>query len=97
MTTCIWLKGKQSFKIGAEYMNEYHHGYFPQYVRGVVTTFQKNTQPTPAQMNAIFPVWNDPSTWNYAALGAISQTFTLGYGNFNYGLHAEYRRLLVPE
>ncbi|MGD1095615.1 MAG: hypothetical protein ABSB35_26920, partial [Bryobacteraceae bacterium] len=82
-----WLRGKQSFKIGLEYFNEYHHGYFPQYVRGVVTTFQKNTQPTPAQMNADFPVWNDPSTWNYAALGAISQTFTLGYGNFNYALH----------
>jgi len=82
-----WLRGKHSFKIGAEYLFEYHHGYFPQYVRGVVTTFQKGTQPTPAQMNADFPVWNDPSTWNYAALGAISQTFTLGYGNFNYHLH----------
>jgi hypothetical protein len=82
----FWLRGKHSLKFGAEYMNEYHHGYFPQYVRGVVTTFAKGSQPTPAQMNAIFPVWNDPGTWNYAALGAISQTFTLGYGNFNYGL-----------
>ena len=81
-----WLRGKQSFKFGVEYDNEYHHGYFPQYVRGVVTTFAKGSQPTPAQMNADFPVWNDPTTWNYAALGAISQTFTLGYGNFNYNL-----------
>ncbi len=83
----FWLKGKHSIKTGGEYMNEYHHGYFPQYVRGSVTTFAKNSQPTPAQMDAYFPVWNDPSTWNYAAVGAISQTYTLGYGNFNYGLH----------
>ncbi len=82
----FWLKGKHSIKTGGEYLNEAHHGTFPQYIRGSVTAFLPNTQPTPAQMNALFPVWNDPGTWNLGAISPLVSTFTLGFGNFNYGL-----------
>ena len=52
-----WNKGNQSIKVGGEYLAEFHHGYFPQYVRGVATSFSG----TPPNLPAIFPVWNDPS------------------------------------
>src|SRR5260370_30166328 len=34
----------------------------------------------------IFPVWNDPSTWNIAALSPYATSFTQGFGNYNYSL-----------
>jgi hypothetical protein len=78
----FWNKGKHSIKAGGEYLAEFHHGYFPQYVRGVVTSFSG----APSNLASIFPVWNDPSTWNIAALAPYANTFIQGFGSFNYDL-----------
>lgn len=78
----FWNKGAHSIKAGGEYLAEFHHGYFPQYTRGVVTSFSG----TPANLPAIFPVWNDPSTWNIAALEPYANTFIQGFGNSNYDI-----------
>jgi len=33
--------------------------------------------------DAIFPVWNDPSTWNIAAISPLAVSCVRGFGNFN--------------
>ena len=34
----------------------------------------------------VFPVWNDPSTWNIAALAPYATSYTQGFGNYLYSL-----------
>ena len=34
----------------------------------------------PANIESLFPVWNDVSTWNLAALSPLVRTYTLGVG-----------------
>ena len=36
----------------------------------------------PANLPSLFPVWNDVSTWNLAALSPIARSYRLGIGNF---------------
>jgi len=76
----FWLKGRHSVKAGGDYLNELHHGLFPQYTRGSVTSFSS----APSNLSAVFPVWNDPSTWNLTALGQTANTFIQGFGSYNY-------------
>ncbi len=78
----FWNKGNQSIKAGGEYLAEFHHGYFPQNVRGVVSSFSA----TPPNLASIFPVWNDPTTWNIAALQPYANTFVQGFGSYNYDI-----------
>ena len=78
----FWLKGNHSVKAGGDYINELHHGYFPQYVRGSVTSFSS----APANLASVFPVWNDPSTWNLALLSQTANTFIQGFGSYNYDI-----------
>lgn len=77
------LKGKHHIQVGAEYLNSWYYGQYPQYSRGAVTSFSS----VPANLTPYFPVWNDPSTWNLAALGLIANTYVQGFGNFAIDIH----------
>lgn len=79
-----WLKGGHSFKFGADYQHLPYSGNFGQYVRGVVTGF--NAGVTSVPLIKVFPVWNDPSTWNVALLNPYVTTFVQGFGNFIYSV-----------
>ena len=35
---------------------------------------------------SVFPTWNDPSTWNIAALAPYATIFTQGFGNYIYSI-----------
>ncbi|MBN9658870.1 MAG: carboxypeptidase regulatory-like domain-containing protein [Acidobacteria bacterium] len=74
-----WLKGAHSVKLGGEYLSNNHTGLFPQNARGTVNPFTS----TPANLPSIFPVWNDPTTWNIDALSPLASNYTQGFGNFN--------------
>jgi hypothetical protein len=84
----FWLKGKHSFRFGGEYLNTFHGGAFPQYLRGGLTTCSSNlgaaTAATYAQM---FPNGTlDPTAWNYAAINNycnVAEAFTQAFGNYN--------------
>ena len=41
-----------------------------------------NGGPIPANIQDLFPVWNDPTTWNLAALSPITTRYTQAFGNF---------------
>lgn len=58
------LKGAHSIKLGGEYLSNNHTGLFPQNSRGTVNPFTA----APANLPSIFPVWNDPTSWNIDAL-----------------------------
>ena len=76
-----WLHGTQSIKLGGEYLHTLYSGLFQQNIRGRVTAF--SSAAGSLNLNAIFPTWNDPSTWNLAALSAVATTYVQGFGNFN--------------
>lgn len=75
----FWLKGDHSFKFGAEYLRNVHTGIFQQNIRGVGVSFSQ----TPADLPAIFPQWDDPSSWDLDALSPLATSFVQGFGNFD--------------
>ena len=80
----FWLKGGHSLKGGVDYLHNTYSGYFGQNVRGTVLSFQSTV--SNLNLASIFPVWNDPSTWNLAVLGTYATAFTQGFGNWNYSI-----------
>jgi hypothetical protein len=78
----FWLKGSHSIKTGAEYLHTRYTGLFQQNIRGTVLSFSAD----PTNFAAIFPVWNQPSTWNIAAISPLANSFVQGFGNFNINL-----------
>jgi hypothetical protein len=89
----FWLKGGHSLKMGVDYLHNTYSGYFGQNVRGTVLTFCGSvTAACPLgsvnnlNLATTFPVWNDPSTWNLAAISPYVASFTQGFGNWNYSI-----------
>ena len=58
----FWLRGGHSFKVGVDYLHNTYSGYFGQNVRGTVLGFSSGV--SALNLASIFPVYNDPSTWN---------------------------------
>jgi len=81
----FWLKGNHSFKFGADYQHLPYSGNFGQYVRGVATGFNSAVTTNVSLIN-VFPVWNQPSTWNVALLDPYVTTFVQGFGSFVYNI-----------
>jgi len=80
----FWLKGDHSFKFGGDFQHLPYSGNFGQYTRGVVTGFTSGVTNVP--LINVFPVWNDPTTWNVALLNPYVTTFVQGFGNFIYSI-----------
>ena len=80
----FWLKGGHSFKIGADFGHNTYSGNFGQNVRGTVLGFSSGV--SSLNLASIFPKYNDPSTWNIAALNPFVTSFTQGFGNYNYSI-----------
>jgi hypothetical protein len=80
----FWLKGSHSFKFGGDYLHTDYSGNFGQNVRGTVLSFSSGV--TALNLASIFPVWNDPKTWNIAALSPYATSFTQGFGNYLYSI-----------
>jgi hypothetical protein len=80
----FWLKDGHSMKAGVDYLHNVYSGNFGQNVRGTVLAFSSGV--SALNLAAIFPTWNDPTTWNIAALSPYATSFTQGFGNYNYSL-----------
>ncbi len=80
----FWLKGKHSFKFGAEYLYVRNVGSFPQNARGTVSVSTNPTSfATPLSWDQVFPNQLDPTTWNYAAISPYVTSYTQAFGNFD--------------
>ena len=62
--------GRHDLKLGAEYLR--YHNEFRWCLRcdGVI---QADTAAPPANLESLFPVWNDASTWNLAPLASVTR------------------------
>jgi len=80
----FWLQGGHSIKAGIDYLHSTYSGNFGQNVRGTVLAFSSGV--STLNLASIFPVWNDPSTWNIAALSPYATSFTQGFGNYLYSI-----------
>ena len=70
--------GRQDVKIGGEYV------YQPTYILWCATctgNLDVSNGPVPANIQSLFPVWNDASTWNLAPLSPIARRFTMNVSN----------------
>jgi len=73
--------GRHDVKIGGEYIRQ------PTYILWCATctgSLDATNGPVPANIQALFPVWNDASTWNLAPLSPISRRFTMNVSNTNF-------------
>lgn len=75
------LHNGHSFKIGGEYLHTKYSGLFQQNIRGRVTAFSSGV--TSLNYDSIFPTWNNPATWNIAALSPYATSYVQGFGDFN--------------
>jgi hypothetical protein len=72
-TTAWDWGGRHDVKIGGEYFR--FRADFRWCNRCMGEIDARNVNLTPAQLQSMFPVWNDASTWNLAPLAAATQVF----------------------
>lgn len=80
----FWLKGSHSFKVGGDYLHQVYAGNFGQNVRGTVLGFSSGV--SALNLASIFPVWDDPKTWNISALSPFATSYTQGFGSFDFSI-----------
>ena len=76
-TTSFNRGGRHDIKLGGEllWMNA-----VSQNCRGCNGLIDAQGGPIPANFASLFPVWNDVSTWNLAALSPITRSYTVAVG-----------------
>jgi hypothetical protein len=74
------LRGRHDIRIGGEYLKYLMWHDWCNFLRGNLIA---DNGPVPANIEQLFPVWNDPSTWNLAALSPISREFRTSFGPCN--------------
>jgi len=72
------LGGRHDVKAGGEYLNYLTWHDWCNFLRGNLIA---DNGPVPANIEQLFPVWNDPSTWNIAALSPLSREFRTSFGS----------------
>jgi hypothetical protein len=74
LTVSLDKGGRHDVKFGGEYVKQ------PTYILWCATctgSLDATNGPVPANIQSLFPVWNDASTWNLAPLSPISRRFTM--------------------
>jgi len=83
MTLSFNSRGRHDVKLGGEYMYAINAAFGCLYCMGAIDA---QGGPIPGNIEALFPVWNDVSTWNLAALSPIVRRYTFGTGQFRNSL-----------
>ena len=84
MTLSFNRGGRHDMKLGGEYLYAINAGFGCLYCMGRIDALGG---PVPANIEDLFPVWNDVSTWNLAALSPITRRYTIGTGQFRNSLN----------
>src|SRR5262249_44792251 len=67
--------GRHTLKSGGDFMyNNTFNIVSPQFMG----TYDATLGPRPANLESLFPVWNDPTTWNLNALNPLIRTYQVG-------------------
>jgi hypothetical protein len=75
------LVSRHELKMGGEFLKMLSDVYWAQSRDG---TLDATGGPVPANIGSLFPVWDDPSTWNLAPISSIAVRYRQGFGNFYY-------------
>ena len=73
--------GRHDMKVGGEYLGNFWQIYFCNNCNGILDA---TGGAPPANLEDLFPVWNNPGTWNLAALSPIAAQYRIGVGNFGF-------------
>lgn len=76
--------GRHQLKLGADFLEHKNYLFWPSNKYGTLTA---NLVAPPANLEALFPVWNDPSTWNLAPLSSIAVSWTQSVSNADYTIN----------
>jgi hypothetical protein len=77
--TLAWEKGgRHDLKIGGEGFYQKNPVFLCIRCQGI---YDATGGPIPSNVEQLFPVWNDISTWNLAAISPIVRSYTLGVGD----------------
>jgi hypothetical protein len=83
LTLSFNMRGRHDMKLGGEYLYAINAGFGCLYCMGAIDA---QGGPIPANLEQLFPVWNDVTTWNLNALGPIVRRYTFGNGQFRNSL-----------
>ena len=72
--------GQHELKIGGEFLNLHTDVIWSTFRYGQVDAILATLPP--AALQALFPVWDDPSTWNINALSPITLNYRQGFGTY---------------
>ena len=75
------MRGRHDMKVGGEALPQNWNIYWCNICTGVLDA---SGGPIPANIQDLFPVWNDVSTWNLAPLSPIAVQYRIGVGNFTF-------------
>ena len=78
-TTSYTAKGRHDLKVGGEYLRTQSYLLWCSFCNG---RLDANAAAAPANLEALFPVWDNPSTWNLNALSPISVRYRQSVGDF---------------
>ena len=73
--------GSHALRMGGEFLF-YDHALLN--CRNCMGVIDAQGGPVPANIESLFPVWDDPDTWNLAALSPIVRSYQIGIGSFKY-------------
>jgi len=74
--------GRHELKIGGEFLNLHTDVTWSMFLYGQIDAILG--RPSVDALQAMFPVWNDPSTWNLNALSPLTLNYHKGYGSFSF-------------
>ena len=80
-TTSYTKGGRHDLKLGGEYLYNWSFLNWHQLKIGEITA---NLGPVPANIEQLFPVWNDPNTWNLDPLAPITRRYRRAVGDFDF-------------
>ena len=74
------FRGSHELKFGGEFLRPSNRLYLQ---GGELWILDATLGPVPANIGELFPVWDNPSTWNLAPLSPITRSYTLAVGEFD--------------
>jgi hypothetical protein len=81
LTTAYTARGRHDLRVGGEYLYNWSFLNWHQLKIGEITA---NVGAVPANIESLFPVWNDPNTWNLDPLGPITSRYRRAVGDFDF-------------
>jgi hypothetical protein len=75
------FRGRHEIKFGGDALRPSNDMHWANFEHG---TLDATLGPIPANIQELFPVWNDPSTWNLAPLSPITRRYVRAFGDFDY-------------